>query len=115
MFLNCGYPAYHKDGKIRYEHMDVAEQKIGRHLGKHEVVHHVDGNKENNNPDNILILRNDKSHNILHKTEFGVETFTSKDGSTVVVQVTETGIGAVIKAGPKREGEFKDITDYSKW
>lgn len=48
MFLNAGYPAYFKDGKIRYVHMDVAEAKLGRPLGKHECVHHVDGNKVNN-------------------------------------------------------------------
>lgn len=39
----------------RHEHRIVAEQKIGRPLGKDEVVHHIDRNKRNNSPDNLMV------------------------------------------------------------
>ena len=34
----------------------VAEKKIGRLLKDNEVVHHLDFNKENDNPNNLLVI-----------------------------------------------------------
>jgi HNH endonuclease len=39
-----------------YEHRVVAEQKIGRRLKPREEVHHIDGNKTNNSPDNLEVF-----------------------------------------------------------
>jgi hypothetical protein len=39
-----------------YEHIFVAEKCLGRHLAANEVVHHLDGNRENNRRDNLLVL-----------------------------------------------------------
>lgn len=39
-----------------YEHRLVAEEKLGRRLVKGEEVHHIDGNKQNNDPANIEVL-----------------------------------------------------------
>lgn len=36
-----------------YEHRVVMEKILGRKLGKYETVHHKDGNKANNSPDNL--------------------------------------------------------------
>lgn len=38
------------------EHRLVAEQKYGRKLKSSDIVHHIDGNKTNNNPENIAVL-----------------------------------------------------------
>lgn len=38
------------------EHRLVAAQKIGRPLTKDEVVHHLDGNKTNNDPGNLEVV-----------------------------------------------------------
>ncbi len=38
------------------EHRLVAEQKYGRKLTSSDIVHHIDGNKTNNNPENIVVL-----------------------------------------------------------
>lgn len=40
----------------RHEHRVVAEQKIGRKLLRTEHVHHIDGNRHNNHPDNLVVL-----------------------------------------------------------
>lgn len=37
-------------------HRAVAENKLGRPLLPNEVAHHIDGNKFNNDPDNIKIV-----------------------------------------------------------
>lgn len=53
-----------------YEHRYIAEQCIGRYLYPDEVVHHLDNNKLNNHPNNLLvILRNQhiKLHNWINR------------------------------------------------
>lgn len=52
----------------RHEHRIIAEEKIGRPLRLGEVVHHIDGNKKNNSPDNILVLSSQAEHVRLHFT-----------------------------------------------
>lgn len=55
-----------KNGMIK-EHRLVAEQKIGRRLLLTEVVHHIDGNKFNNDPDNLMVFRTNNDHSAFHK------------------------------------------------
>ncbi len=40
----------------RHEHRRAAEEKLGRPLVKGEIVHHIDGNKHNNHPDNLEVM-----------------------------------------------------------
>lgn len=56
---------YRKSGD-RHAHRGVAEAKIGRALLPREVVHHIDGDKHNNHPDNIAVLPNRAIHSRLH-------------------------------------------------
>jgi hypothetical protein len=49
------HPRAHPNGFV-YEHIVVAEQKLGRPLKPGEVVHHVDENKLNNDPDNLEVV-----------------------------------------------------------
>lgn len=47
------------------EHRIVAENMLGRKLKEGEVVHHLDSNRANNSPDNLLVLSG-PMHNKLH-------------------------------------------------
>ena len=49
-----------------YEHVLAAEQKLGRYLKDGETVHHIDGNKKNNNPDNLIVFATGNDHNAFH-------------------------------------------------
>jgi HNH endonuclease len=39
-----------------YEHRVIASDKLGRLISSSEQVHHIDGNKTNNHPDNLEVL-----------------------------------------------------------
>lgn len=52
-----------------YEHRLVMEQHLGRMLTKDERIHHLDGNKRNNAPDNLRLCETDKEHTELHAKE----------------------------------------------
>lgn len=67
----CGQPDHpraHPNGYV-YEHIVVAEQAIGRALNPAEVVHHCDGNKLNNHPDNLRVFSNQAAHLRFHKQQ----------------------------------------------
>ena len=52
-----GYRLVSRMGKkCLYEHRLVAEEMIGRPLDPNEVVHHIDGNRSNNAPENLQIM-----------------------------------------------------------
>ena len=46
----------------RHTHRIVAERMLGRELKKGEVVHHIDGNKRNNSPDNLMVFNSQGEH-----------------------------------------------------
>lgn len=53
----------------RHTHRRVAEEILGRKLLPGEVVHHRDGDKRNNNPENLVVLENQAVHARLHALE----------------------------------------------
>ena len=42
--------------KGRGQHVVIMEKIIGRRLTKDEVVHHIDGDKQNNSPRNLMLM-----------------------------------------------------------
>ncbi len=65
--LNTGKGISYKKLYGRHEHRVVAERMLGRKLKKGEVVHHIDGNKRNNDPENLIIFKNQAEHLDWHK------------------------------------------------
>jgi hypothetical protein len=53
-----------------YTHVLVAEKKLGRYLTSDECVHHVDRDKFNNSPDNLIVFKTVADHSAFHN---GVE------------------------------------------
>ena len=49
-----------------YEHILIAEQKLGRQLKDGECVHHIDENKRNNDPNNLMVFDSTSSHSGFH-------------------------------------------------
>lgn len=65
--MNKGYKEFSINHVHYYEHRVVAEKKLGRKLKSTEVVHHIDGNRSNNSPDNLLVFRTTTDHTLFHK------------------------------------------------
>ncbi len=66
-------PTYEdENGYLRFSdnhqlvHRAVAELKIGRRLMLSEVVHHIDMDKQNNDPANLRVCDNQDEHEKLH-------------------------------------------------
>lgn len=66
-----GYWLIAVDGKRVREHRIVAEKMLGRKLEKHEIVHHVDGDKLNNRPENLMVLQSNTEHRAIHASKGG--------------------------------------------
>lgn len=65
-----------------YLHVLQAEKKIGRYLNEKECVHHMDGNKTNNNPDNLIIFRTGADHSRFHRLK-NPQIHTFEDGISI--------------------------------
>lgn len=67
-----GHPMAYADGYI-LKHRFIMAEKLGRILSKDEQVHHKDGNKLNNKPDNLELLTNSE-HQELHDSHKRLNT-----------------------------------------
>lgn len=54
-----------------HTHRIIAERILGRKLTPGEVVHHIDGNKRNNNPNNLQVFSSQADHARWHKEHEG--------------------------------------------
>jgi len=53
-------------GRYIQQHILVVERIIGRQINKREHVHHIDGNRSNNDPKNLALMSN-REHIRLHR------------------------------------------------
>lgn len=52
----AGYIILRRNGVDIYEHRAIMEEILDRPLHKWEIVHHVDGDKSNNDPSNLQVM-----------------------------------------------------------
>lgn len=55
-WIEGGYRFLRVNGRKIAEHRHMMELMLGRKLRSDEIVHHVDWNRLNNDPDNLVIL-----------------------------------------------------------
>lgn len=65
-FVQAGYYRQYVDGKRVWTHRHEAEKKIGRKLNPSEPVHHIDGDKLNNNHENLYVCKDKSDHGRVH-------------------------------------------------
>lgn len=53
----------------RHTHRVVAEKMLGRKLKPGEVVHHIDGDKRNNAPENLMVFSSQAEHAAWHMAQ----------------------------------------------
>ena len=65
--LNTGTGKSYEKTFGRHSHRIAAEKKIGRKLEPGEVVHHIDANRRNNKPENLIVFASQAEHAAFHK------------------------------------------------
>lgn len=76
-YRGTGTKTYVKENG-RHQHRVVMERKLGRILRKGEIVHHVDGNKKNNNPKNLRVMTQSQHARKHHSIVNGQSRFVSR-------------------------------------
>lgn len=67
MSAGDGYLAVSDGGPVsEYEHRIVLEEWLCRKLEGTELAHHINGNKSDNRPENIILCRTAKEHHSHH-------------------------------------------------
>lgn len=69
-----------------YEHRLVAEKKLCRRLRHGEIAHHDDGNKQNNRPDNIIVVNGNAEHLLLHRTANSNRQLPNQENTVVLCE-----------------------------
>ena len=67
------------------EHILIAEKKIGRKIKKNEDVHHIDENKTNNDPENLMVMKK-SDHTRLHNYKRWLFSFFTNNFSNLIIK-----------------------------
>lgn len=107
-FLDKNHPLASQEVGRVYYHRHIASIKSGRWLSSKEIVHHVDGNKQNNIEDNLLVLSS-SDHALIHAIENGFDNVykvltcpVCKNGFTVTTKAAETRVTCSLTCARKK-------------
>jgi len=66
---NTNHPNHNSNGYIR-EHRLIAEKYLNRLLEKWEIIHHINGIKNDNQPENLYLFNNINEHKKYHHNSY---------------------------------------------
>ena len=66
IYLGRNHGYCNRKDKYVLLHRLIAELILNRPLERNELVHHIDGDKQNNNPNNLVICKNTQEHRRVH-------------------------------------------------
>lgn len=79
-FLMGGYIQLRIEGKTIQLHRIIMGKHLGRKLRRDEVVHHIDGDKLNNDIKNLYLCKDRKTHRKIHGSISRIYKPLMKDG-----------------------------------
>ena len=68
-----GHP-FAKQGIYIFEHRFIAEKCLGRYLTREERIHHINGKKDDNRPENLYLFSSEKEHRKYHNNPYSLKS-----------------------------------------